>query len=293
MKNNLTDKKKGMFYGLAIGDALGAAVEFCKPDTFKPVTDYRDGGPHGLDSGQWTDDTSMALALADSLAIGWNTKDQLEKYYEWYSNGKYSVTGSLFDIGIATRNALETFARNKSIVNNPEISSSGNGSIMRLAPIPICYAESSIDELCDKARQSTMTTHSSPLCQDCCVYMSVVLVALMNGENKEEVLSRDWWDKKDISLDEKVLGIIENDKESKGTGFVIDSLHAAIWAFKEGNSFEDSVLKGVNLGDDADTTGAVCGQLAGAHWGYKQIPKHLIDGLDKKEMIDLYLNPII
>jgi ADP-ribosyl-[dinitrogen reductase] hydrolase len=129
-------------------------------------------------------------------------------------------------------------------------------------------------------------------CVDSCVYLAVILAALIKGEGKE-VLTRQWWDAKQIPLNKHVLEIIENDDNPVGSGFVIRSLHAALWSFRHANSFQDAVLTAVNLGDDADTTGAVCGQLAGAYWGFNGIPQSLIDGLDKKEMIDMYLNPIL
>src|SRR3954469_3866292 len=103
----MVDKLRGCLLGLAIGDALGAAVEFRSPGTFAPVAGYQAGGPHGLNAGEWTDDTSMALALADSIAtIGWDLNDQAGRYVDWYRRGKYSVNGRCFDIGNQTRGAL-------------------------------------------------------------------------------------------------------------------------------------------------------------------------------------------
>ena len=291
----MLDKKRGMFYGMAIGDALGAAVEFQPKGTFREVTGYRGFGPHGLDPGQWTDDTSMALALADSLGQrGWDKRDQLERYLEWRQNGKYSVTGYLFDIGTTTRYAIDNFEITGDLVSDDDIASSGNGSIMRLAPVPIFWHDSLDRKLAQAARESSETTHASELCKDACAYMALVLRALMRGEDREIVLSKEWWNERLIDLHPRVYDIIENDeKEPVGSGFVIDSLHAALWAFRTSDSFEEAVLKAVNLGDDSDTTGAVCGHFAGAYWGYDAIPKHLIEGLGKKDMIDLYLNPIL
>ncbi|MBS0263936.1 MAG: ADP-ribosylglycohydrolase family protein, partial [Planctomycetes bacterium] len=106
----MQSRQRGTLLGLAVGDALGAAVEFAEPGSFVPVTNYRAGGPHGLEPGEWTDDTSMALALGDSLAAaGWDLKDQLQRYVNWFRTGKYSVNGRCFDIGITTRRALSRF----------------------------------------------------------------------------------------------------------------------------------------------------------------------------------------
>lgn len=97
----MNDRHRGALIGLAVGDALGAAVEFKSPGSFELVTGYRDGGPHGLNAGEWTDDTSMALALADSIAMGWDLNDQADNYAQWWQSGKYSVNGRCFDIGMA------------------------------------------------------------------------------------------------------------------------------------------------------------------------------------------------
>src|SRR6185312_2852775 len=106
----MNDRRRGALIGLAVGDALGASVEFKSPGSFAPVTDYRKGGPHRLEAGEWTDDTSMALALADSIATaGWDLNDQAERYLDWWQTGKYSVTGRCFDIGVTTRSALGRF----------------------------------------------------------------------------------------------------------------------------------------------------------------------------------------
>src|SRR5437016_3162629 len=107
------DRRRGALVGLAVGDALGAAVEFSRPGTFTPVIGYRGGGPHRLKPGEFTDDTSLALALADSIAASWNLNDQARRYVEWWTNGKYSVNGRCFDIGNTTRSALATFLKTK------------------------------------------------------------------------------------------------------------------------------------------------------------------------------------
>lgn len=289
----MEDKKRGCMYGLAIGDALGAAVEFRQPGEFEPVVGYRGFGPHGLDAGEWTDDTSMALALADSIANGWSMKDQMERYFDWFQNGKYSVNGMCFDIGNTTRQAMYQFENSGSYKaeNNPD--ASGNGSIMRLAPVVIRYCEDV--GLHYYLMESSETTHGSSQCTDSCLALGIILKELMLGKSKEDVLSPELF--KTIPLcalvREVVNGSYKQGKNIQGSGWVIKSLEAGLWAFYSSNSFEETVLKAVNLGDDSDTTGAVAGQLAGAYWGYSAIPKALIDGLAKKEMIEKYLVPIL
>ena len=131
-----TDRKRGTLLGLAVGDALGAAVEFQPPGTFEPVNGFRAGGPHALAPGEWTDDTSMALAMADSIAhAGWDLNDQARRYVRWWREGEYSVTGRCFDIGNTTAAALTRFQRDSDARSSGDRSerASGNGSIMRLS----------------------------------------------------------------------------------------------------------------------------------------------------------------
>jgi len=150
----MIDRRRGALIGLAIGDALGAAVEFKTPGSFTPVTHYRSGGPHGLNPGEWTDDTSMALALADSIALGWDLNDQADRYVQWWKTGKYSVNGRCFDIGITTRSALSQFVAKKDALTSGDRSdrASGNGSIMRLARVPIRYCHLYADQLEELSR---------------------------------------------------------------------------------------------------------------------------------------------
>lgn len=143
MTDRSIDRRRGALWGLAVGDALGAAVEFDPPGTFAPVVDYRHGSIFGLAPGEWTDDTSMALALGDSIATrGWDLVDQLERYVSWWKTGQYSVNGRCFDIGNATRASLHRFLshRDPRRSGDPSEDAAGNGSIMRLAPVPIAYA---------------------------------------------------------------------------------------------------------------------------------------------------------
>lgn len=292
----LIDRQKGCMYGLVIGDALGAAVEFRPPGSFAPVIGYRGLGPHGLDPGEWTDDTSMALALADSIGQkGWDLKDQLERYNEWYQNGKYSVNNWCFDIGGTTKKGIEDFVETGQVVADHDEWSAGNGSIMRLAPVAIRYCLYAHGPV--RAAQSSQTTHSHKLCVSACDLLYKFLCSLMMSALNESPRSR--WNLLDdileygnVSSEMYKVGR-EYETDIKGSGFVIESLKAALWAFMTADNFEEAVLKAVNLGDDSDTTGAIAGQMAGAYWGYNAIPQTLIEGLAKKEMIDQYLNPLL
>jgi len=303
------DRQRGMLLGLAIGDALGAAIEVELPGSFVPVTGYRGGGPHGLEPGEWTDDTSMALALADSIAeVGWDLNDQAERYLAWWQTGAYSVNGRVFDVGITTVAALQRFQQsgNPWMSGDPSEQASGNGSIMRLAPVPISYARlfpNRIGDLVTYAMESSLPTHASPQCLSACACLAVALAAVVNGVDRQTVLDPDWpaWQEvEDVhSVHPAVASVIKGSFRHKsppqiqGSGYVVRSLEAALWAFAKADSFEDAVLRAVNLGDDADTTGAICGQLAGAFWGESGIPSSLLSGLARREMLEQALQKML
>ncbi len=296
------DRQRGALIGLAVGDALGAPVEFQPPQSFMPVTDFNWGGPFGLEPGQWTDDTSMALALADSMAQSdWDLDDQLRRYLSWYQTGEYSVTGQCFDIGFTTAAALRRFQQVQDArrSGDPAEHSSGNGSIMRLAPVAIRYADlfpDSIDKLAGLAAESSLTTHASPQCLSACRYMALLLVGLIHGIDRRELLDPAWPPLQRLRESEPLHREIEmivsgsyRDKqppEIQGSGYVIQCLEAALWAFHDATDFREAVLRAVNLGDDADTTGAVCGQLAGACWGESGIPSTWLQRLGRFDLIE-------
>jgi ADP-ribosyl-[dinitrogen reductase] hydrolase len=282
------DRAVGCLVGLAVGDALGAAVEFRAPGTFPPVTGMRGGGAHGLEPGEWTDDTSMALALADSiLEAGWDIDDQARRYVEWWRHGRYSVNGECFDIGITTASALEVFelSGDARTSGRPEPTSAGNGSIMRLAPVAIATAHrypADLEGLVSRCVESSLPTHRATQALSACAAFGVILAALIQGESKDVVLDADWpvWDhlRAFFPLHSEVEAVISGSHRRHeppdivGSGYVVRSLEAALWAFGRHEDFESAVLAAVNLGDDADTTGAICGQLSGARLGVAAIP---------------------
>ncbi len=304
----IRDRLRGMLIGLAVGDALGAAVEFMPPGSFEPVTGYRAGGPHGLAAGEWTDDTAMALALADSLTehLEFDINDQARRYLDWMQNGRYSVNGRCFDIGIQTRRALGKFADTDDAAHSGDVDefASGNGSIMRLAPVPIRYASlvrTNPNQLADYCGQSSIPTHPSAQCRSACRWLGTALAALALGEPRERVLAPDWPLLAEIGpLERRIDSVVrragyrrKSPPEIVGGGWVVTSLEAALWAFHDAPDFPTAVLSAVSLGDDADTTGAVCGQLAGAYFGESGIPVEWREGLAQREMIEAALDDLI
>jgi ADP-ribosyl-[dinitrogen reductase] hydrolase len=305
----MKDRRRGALIGLAVGDALGAAVEFKSPGSFALVTGYRSGGPHRLEAGEWTDDTSMALALADSIATaGWDLNDQADRYVQWWKTGKYSVNGRCFDIGITTRSALGNYVAKKNALASGDRleSASGNGSIMRLAPVPIRYAHlypTEGDELSRLAEESSLPTHASNQCVSACRFLATILAALIQGGDRGEVLSPKWKPLQRLNDIKPLHPLIQEVAQGsfrqkqppaiQGSGWVVKSLEASLWAFHDADTFEEAVLRAVNLGDDADTTGAICGQLAGAYWGESNIPQSLRSGLARVDMLENALAGIV
>ena len=293
---DMKDRYRGSLVGLAVGDALGTTVEFKRPGTFEPVADITGGGPFGLAPGEWTDDTSMALCLAASLLEqqGFDPNDQMQRYVRWYREGYFSCTGHCFDIGNTVAAALGRFEKNGDpYAGSKDPSTAGNGSIMRLAPVALFYGAQPVKAV-QFAAQSSLTTHGAVAAVEACEYLARLIVGALNGHDKEALvgaedsliqLLRDATYESSIA---RVAGGSFRDKKPpdiKGTGYVVESLEAALWAFWSTDSFEDGALAAVNLGDDADTTGAVYGQLAGAYYGIDAISSDWVEKIAMRDDI--------
>lgn len=294
------ERYRGSLLGLAAGDALGAPLEGLPPRSFSSVRDMTGGGSHGLEPGYWTDDTSMALCLAESLIErrGFDPKDQLSRYVSWYREGHLSSIGYCFGMGGTTREALERFEETgEPYCGPPDPRKAGNGSIMRLAPVPLFYA-SDPWEAVERSAESSRTTHGAPNCVDACRYFGALISGAVNGAEKEELLSERYsptpglWDERPLApeLDEVARGSFKEKEppEIRGSGYVVRSLEAALWAFYRSDSFEEGCLLAANLGDDADTTAAVYGQLAGAFHGEGAIPEGWRSKLTERALIEAY-----
>lgn len=296
------DQYRGCLLGLAVGDALGTTLEFCRPGSFVPIKDMIGGGPFNLKPGEWTDDTSMALCLAESLITnrGFDPVDQLERYLKWYKEGYLSSNGICFDVGITVLSSLMKFKETREPYCGPiDEYTAGNGSLMRLAPVPLFYANN--PELgIMKSGESSRTTHQAPVAIDACRYLGALIIGVVDGNSnndhkKQEILSPFYspmpkhWDK--YPLTSELTNVINgsfkrlNPPDIRGSGYVLKTLEAALWAFCHSDTFEEGCLMAVNLGDDADTTGAVYGQLAGAFYGETGIPTRWLSKLTHKEKI--------
>jgi ADP-ribosyl-[dinitrogen reductase] hydrolase len=282
------DRFRGCLLGLAVGDAVGTAVEFQPRGSFVPLTDMTGGGPFELEPGQWTDDTSMALCLATSLIErrGFDPVDQMNRYCNWSEFGYLSSNGACFDIGNTVSAALARYRTTGdpfSGSTNPR--TAGNGSLMRLAPVPMFYHP-------DRARiwhysgESSRMTHGAPECIEACRLFADMLARAFDGVAKADILfAHDAADIASAALRAIARGAYRDKTadDVSGSGYVVDCLEAALWCFVTTDSFSAAILHAANLGQDADTTAAVCGQIAGAYYGESGIPAHWLKQLTMQE----------
>lgn len=319
-----SNRISGSLFGLLIGDALGTAVESQPPGSFEPVMTLNGGGKFQLKPGQFTDDGSMALCLAIALLDKHNNGlhnsiIQMNIYRRWYEFGYLSSTGECFDIGITVRTALNkyvaecnkhengTFPGVDAYFGSTGNMASGNGSLMRLAPVPLLFHKNPLIAI-DEAVNSSKTTHASVLCLDSCRVYTTLIVGALQGANKEELLNseklfipiglpNDYWTTS--PLETSIMSVMagsykqRNPPQIKASGFVIDTLEAALWAFYHTDSFQEGALKAVNLGDDADTVGAVYGMLAGAYYGMAAIPTEWISRCSFSSLVQTIADEII
>lgn len=291
--------------GLACGDALGTTLEFTERGSQEHHTDIIGGGVFKLKAGEWTDDTSMALCISKSLQEdGFSLKGQMDNYVKWMRHGYLSSNGRCFDIGVTTSNAIKQYLHLKNPkAGSKEIHHSGNGSIMRLAPIPI-YFYQNINKTIQYSAESSLTTHGSPECIESCMLLGAILnlfINNINNESKKELIFNSNLENILNLKEPKVIQLLNGDswlklkyEELPNTGYVIDTLISALWCLYYSKDFEEALILAVNLCGDADTIGAVCGQLAGAYYGYDQIPNHWVSIIKEstyiqKEAYSLFL----
>lgn len=284
-------RHRGCLLGLACGDAVGTTVEFSPRGSFAPLTDMVGGGPFGLAPGEWTDDTSMALCLGASLlhCRGFDARDQMNRYCNWRNVGYMSSNGRCFDIGITVSSALSRYlADGEPLAGSPDPRAAGNGALMRLAPIPM-YFMADAQATWHFAGESTRTTHGAAQAIACSQLFAWMLREALMGAPREAIFAPRC---PHPLADAPTAALAEGSWRGKsvdairGSGHCLAALEASIWCFANTDSFESAVLAAANLGDDADTTAAICGQLAGAHYGVDAIPAHWLERLAMREEID-------
>ncbi|WP_205739089.1 ADP-ribosylglycohydrolase family protein [Vreelandella venusta] len=280
----------GSLLSLAAGDALGTTLEFCIRDQHPLHTEMRGGGVFNVAPGEWTDDTAMALCLAESLVNrqSFDPHDQLSRYVRWWREGYMACQGRCIDIGGTTLDALQRFERTQDAnAGGTQAYQSGNGGIMRLAPAVM--VANSEQEAVSLAVRSSLTTHASPDCLDAVALMGAVLWRLLQGEPLRKVLAQM---PTTPAQGDRILALQAglfcelSREEVSSSGYVIDTLEAALWCCWQARSLEEALVLAANLGDDADTVAAVTGQLAGAAWGVKALPERWLTTLAWRDKIE-------
>lgn len=303
--NDIYEKLSSGIMGFATADALGVPIEFTMRQSHinNPLTEMVGYGSHNVPKGTWSDDTSMTIATMDSITEkkGIDYDDMMDKFCSWYGEAKYTATDKLFDIGIGTRKALMSY-HNKvtSAVNSGgrEENNNGNGSLMRMLPVVfyLHYANLSDNEVTKIINDCSSLTHGQEISKLGCRIYFDLMDEILDGKSikdaYEELKNKDyskWYSEETISKYSRILdGSIENVQESsiKSSGFVVDTLEAAIWCSLNTNSYEESAIKAVNLGDDTDTVGAITGSITGVSYGKVTIPERWISKLRKKDYLD-------
>lgn len=293
--------------GVAIGDALGVPVEFMKRDDIakNPVTGMREFGVHNQPAGTWSDDTSLTLCLAESLCQGFNTEHMGKTFASWLYDRYWTARGKVFDIGNATRFALDRIASHHPAegAGRADDQSQSNGSLMRIIPLVFYMRNRTTAERWDITRRVSSITHSHINCAIACfIYLEYARALLLDEKIKHHITSHyvrvaheagEFLKSlpHDLKPFERVLnGTIHTlDREDiKSSGYVIDTLEASLWCFLTAADFQHAVIKAVNLGDDTDTTGAVTGGLAGMYWGTFYAPKEWLECLARRwDIVDL------
>ena len=288
--------------GLAVGDAVGTTNEFKWAGTFEPITDMVGGGPFLLKPGQWTDDTSMALCIADSLlAQGrYDSFDVMERYQRWFSKGYRSSTDRCFDIGGQVRAALFAFEREQRVpVTAERTTSAGNGAIMRLAPIVIAgFEHREIREIVATAGLSARETHYSVEAEAGTEVFAALLVGALLGWAPEHIINVGWAST-GPAFDEMAARVISTDPaeraswEAETSGYIVNGLRLAVHGLLDFPSFKDATLAIANMGGDADTNAAIYGQLGGAFYGIEAIPASWRSTLYQGEEIDALARALV
>ena len=306
MRNKIVDG----IMGLAVADALGVPAEFQSRRELKkdPVTGMRSYGTYNQPAGTWSDDTSMTLCLVDSLSRGLDYTDIMQKFIEWYKNGKYTPHGVAFDIGGATRNALCRFEKGSEPLESGgrDEGDNGNGALMRILPMVfslegIYGRDGFIDEeAMELIHNVSSLTHGHKRSKIACGIYCCIAHNLIYDNNLQNAIrlgiqeAKKFYERnvefsEELNYYERIFDLNEFSRQDedkiRSSGYVVDTLEAAIWCLLNTSSYKECILKAVNLGEDTDTVAAVAGGLAGIYYGIENIPREWIDTIIRKEYI--------
>jgi len=296
--------KSGIF-GVCIGDALGVPVEFRTREQLKrsPVTKMRAMGTYRQPLGTWSDDSSLTLCLAESLCNGYNLEDMALKFIQWHNEEIWTPHGRVFDIGIATRQAISRISSGiiPKLCGGTSEFDNGNGSLMRILPLVFYLKdEENIEKLYHTVKEVSSITHGHFRSVFACFIYVIFAIELLKGKSKIEAYDymqkkvleyaeNQEFNPKEIKLFERILNnniSTYPEDEIKSSGYVLHSLEASLWCFLNSESYSEAVLKAVNLGEDTDTTGAITGGIAGIYYGFENIPEDWISELVRKDDIE-------
>jgi ADP-ribosylglycohydrolase len=295
---------KSALFGVAVGDALGVPVEFNSRQTVRinPVTDMIGYGTYNLPAGTWSDDSSLSFCLAEALTQEFDLNAIGQNFVKWYHENYWTPKGNVFDIGIATRQAISRLANGEKpeLAGGFEVSDNGNGSLMRILPLLFILFDKPIKERYDITKQVSSITHGHIRSVIACFYYLEFARQLFLGKNKFEIyknlqtevskhLTKLAINPEEISLFDRLLkyDIHEfHEDEIQSSGYVLYTLEASIWCLLTTENYKEAVLKAVNLGGDTDTTGAVTGGLAGLLYGLDTIPEKWVEQIVRYDDIE-------
>eukprot|EP01063_Lacrimia_lanifica_P004042 TRINITY_DN12264_c0_g1_i3.p1 TRINITY_DN12264_c0_g1~~TRINITY_DN12264_c0_g1_i3.p1 ORF type:complete len:530 (+),score=144.88 TRINITY_DN12264_c0_g1_i3:56-1591(+) len=310
---SLEDRYRGCVFGMACCDALGAAVEFQKRGTYAEVVDMRGGGKFDIIPGEWTDDTSTALCVAESLIYTgtFDPHDQMRRILAWSDKAHLASNGECFDIGKCTRKALFTWqtatdggaaitdATPRFFGGTGELAN-GNGTLMRICPIPLAYRCAPAADAVRYAKEMSLTTHGGKCAVAACQVYTLMVRAALEGASKEAILCSAIEALPSESLPEPIREVVcgrtyatKGREDVTAGGYVVPALEAALWAFHRTATFESGALLCANLGEDTDTVAAIYGTLAGAYYGVHAIPPGWVEAVALRSLLEAYADGLL
>jgi len=292
----LKNKLKAGIIGHLVGDALGVPDEFKSRKELKkdPVRDMRGYGTYNQPPGTWSDDSSLTICLMESLLNGYDLNDQAEKFISWLDKAYWTAGGETFDVGNTTRVSIANLRQGMeaTAAGAGGERDNGNGSLMRILPLAFYLIDTESADKLKKTEEVSSLTHSHPRSiLGCYIYLDFAQRLIMEADLEQAYEKtvkhiNNFIEKDNLSSELKyysriLSGNIKDSAETeiKSTGYIVDTLEAVFWVLLKSNSYQEAVLKAVNLGEDTDTVAAITGGLAGIYYGFDSIPKKWIEQL--------------
>ncbi len=293
------EKLYGGLFGFCVGDALGVPAEFSTREEREqdPVRELRAYGTYHQPFGTWSDDTSLTLCLVDAVNRGFSLQTLAQNFVSFYEEAAFTPHGEVFDIGSSTREAITKMSRGweMSECGGRTETDNGNGSLMRVLPLAFCGQETEERERIRLIENVSSLTHGHDRSRLACIFYVEFARCLLRGCQKQKALD-DTIDFIRNNCSDTYAGELKNfsrilskelldtdEREIKSSGYVLDTLEAALWVFFRENDYRETVLRAVNLGGDTDTIAAIAGGIAGIYYGVGDIPRNWLENLARKE----------